>query len=425
MSEQLLIKNAHIIGAGEPFNGDILVADGKISAIGSFDAPSDCETIDATGLVAAPGLIDLHVHLRDPGLTHKEDIISGCKAAAAGGVTGVVAMPNTKPSVDNEETLAYILEKAKNASAKVYPVAAVTKGLKGEELVDFDTLSAAGACAFSDDGEPVKTAPLLLEALKASQRCGKPFLAHCEEKSLALGGLMNEGEVSQKLGVKGIPNAAEDIGTAREIAAAMSTGTRVHICHVSTAESVNIIRAAKAVGADVTAETCPHYFALTEDKLLSRDADYRMNPPLRTEKDRLAIIEGIVDGTIDAIATDHAPHAESEKADFLSAPNGSVGIETSLSAGITYLVKTGIITLRKLIDMMSTVPAKILGVEGGSLAVGSAADIVVFSESESWTVDPDKLHGKSKNTPFKGMKLCGRVKYTILNGKTVYKDEVL
>ncbi len=425
MSEQLLIKNAHIIGAGEPIDGDILVEDGKISAIGSFDKPSCCDVIDATGLVAAPGLIDLHVHLRDPGLTHKEDIISGCKAAAAGGVTGVVAMPNTKPAVDNAETLEYILEKSKNASAKIYQVAAVTKGLSGEELVDFDALSDAGACAFSDDGEPVKTAQFVLDALKAAKRCGKPFLAHCEEKSLALGGLMNEGAVSQKLGVKGIPGAAEDIGTAREIAAAMSTGTKVHICHVSTAESVNIIRAAKAVGADVTAETCPHYFALTEEKLLSRDADYRMNPPLRTERDRLAIIEGIADGTIDAIATDHAPHAESEKADFLHAPNGSVGIETSLAAGITYLVNTGVITLQKLIDMMSTVPAKILGVEGGTLAVGSAADIVLFSETERWTVNPDKLHGKSKNTPFKGIELCGRVKYTILNGKTVYKDEVL
>ncbi len=425
MSEQLLIKNAHIIGAGEPLDGDILVKDGRISAIGSFEAPTDCEVIDAQGLVAAPGLIDLHVHLRDPGLTHKEDIISGCKAAAAGGVTGVVAMPNTKPSVDSVETLEYILEKSKNASAKVYPVAAVTKGLSGEELVDFDVLSTAGACAFSDDGEPVKTVPFLIEALKASKRSGKPFLAHCEEKSLALGGLMNEGEISQKLGVKGIPNAAEDIGTAREIAAAMSVGAKVHICHVSTAQSVNIIRAAKAVGAEVTAETCPHYFALTEEKLLSRDADYRMNPPLRTEKDRLAIIEGIIDGTIDAIATDHAPHAESEKADFLRAPNGSVGIETSLAAGITYLVKTGAITLEKLIDMMSTVPAKILGVEGGSLSVGSVADIVLFSETESWTVDPEKLHGKSKNTPFKGIELFGRVKYTILNGKTVYKDEVL
>ena len=331
-------------------------------------------------------------------------------------------MPNTKPATDSAEVLKYILEKAEDADAKVYPVAAATEGLRGEKLNDFEALSTAGACAFSDDGEPVKTAPLLLRALEAAKRCGKPFLAHCEEKSLAAGGLMNEGKISEQLKVQGIPAAAEDIGTARELAAALSTGTRVHICHVSTASSVKLIREAKEAGADVTAETCPHYFALTEEKLLSRDADFRMNPPLRTEEDRLAVIQGIADGTIDAIATDHAPHSPEEKCDFLTAPNGSVGLETSLAAGITYLVNTGVITLDKLISMMSTVPAEILGVEGGRLAEGRAADIVLFSPSERWTVCPEKLHGKSKNTPFKGTELCGRVKYTILNGRIVYRD---
>lgn len=422
MSDRLLIKNAHIIGAGEPFDGNILVRDGKIAAVGAVNDDGSCEVIDASGLVAAPGLIDLHVHLRDPGLTYKEDIASGCRAAAAGGVTGVAAMPNTKPETDSAEVLKYISEKSAAADAKVYPVAAATVGLRGEELNDFEALSAAGACAFSDDGEPVKTAPLLLRALEAAKRCGKPFLAHCEEKSLAAGGLMNEGKISELLKVQGIPAAAEDIGTARELAAALSTGTRVHICHVSTASSVKLIRAAKEAGADVTAETCPHYFALTEEKLLSRDADFRMNPPLRTEEDRLAVIQGIADGTIDAIATDHAPHSPEEKSDFLTAPNGSVGLETSLAAGITYLVNTGVITLDKLISMMSTVPADILGVEGGRLAEGRAADIVLFSPSERWTVCPEKLHGKSKNTPFKGTELCGRVKYTILNGRIVYRD---
>lgn len=422
MSDRLLIKNAHIIGAGEPFDGDILVRGGKIAAVGAVNDDGSCEVIDASGLVAAPGLIDLHVHLRDPGLTYKEDIVSGCRAAAAGGVTGVAAMPNTRPATDSAEVLKYISEKAEDADAKVYPVAAATEGLRGEKLNDFETLSAAGACAFSDDGEPVKTAPLLLRALEAAKRCGKPFLAHCEEKSLAAGGLMNEGKISEQLKVQGIPAAAEDIGTARELAAALSTGTRVHICHVSTASSVKLIRAAKEAGADVTAETCPHYFALTEEKLLSRDADFRMNPPLRTEEDRLAVIQGIADGTIDAIATDHAPHSPEEKSDFLTAPNGSVGLETSLAAGITYLVNAGVITLDKLISMMSTVPAEILGVEGGRLAEGRAADIVLFSPSERWTVCPEKLHGKSKNTPFKGTELCGRVKYTILNGRIVYRD---
>lgn len=422
MSDRILIKNAHIIGAGEPFDGNILVRDGKIAAIGAVNDDGSCEVIDASGLVAAPGLIDLHVHLRDPGLTYKEDIVSGCRAAAAGGVTGVAAMPNTKPATDSTEVLKYISEKAAAADAKVYPVAAATEGLRGEKLNDFEALSTAGACAFSDDGEPVKTAPLLLRALEDAKRCGKPFLAHCEEKSLAAGGLMNEGKISEQLKVQGIPAAAEDIGTARELAAALSTGTRVHICHVSTASSVKLIRAAKEAGADVTAETCPHYFALTEEKLLSRDADFRMNPPLRTEEDRLAVLQGIADGTIDAIATDHAPHSPEEKCDFLTAPNGSVGLETSLAAGITYLVNTGVITLDKLISMMSTVPAEILGVEGGRLAEERAADIVLFSPSERWTVCPEKLHGKSKNTPFKGRELCGRVKYTILNGRIVYRD---
>lgn len=422
MSDRLLIKNAHIIGAGEPFDGNILVRDGKIAAVGAVNDDGSYEVIDASGLVAAPGLIDLHVHLRDPGLTYKEDIISGCRAAAAGGVTGVAAMPNTKPATDSTEVLKYISEKSAAADAKVYPVAAATEGLRGEKLNDFEALSAAGACAFSDDGEPVKTAPLLLRALEAAKRCGKPFLAHCEEKSLAAGGLMNEGKISEQLKVQGIPAAAEDIGTARELAAALSIGTRVHICHVSTASSVKLIRAAKAAGVEVTAETCPHYFALTEEKLLSRDADFRMNPPLRTEEDRLAVIQGIADGTIDAIATDHAPHSPEEKSDFLTAPNGSVGLETSLAAGITYLVNTGVITLEKLISMMSTVPAEILGVEDGRLAEGRTADIVLFSPSERWTVCPEKLHGKSKNTPFKGRELCGRVKYTILNGRIVYRD---
>ena len=419
---KLLIKNARIISAGETVNGNILVEDGKISAIGEFEIPNDCEVIDAAGYTVAPGLIDLHVHLRDPGFTYKEDIISGCKAAAAGGVTGLVAMPNTKPTVDTPETVKYILDKAKDADSKVYPVAAATKNLITDELTDFDALVEAGAAAFSDDGVPVKTAPALVESLKAAFRLGKPFLAHCEESSISGKGIINEGKVSKELGGEGIPGAAEDLGTAREIAAAMSTNTAVHVCHVSTKTSVEIIRGAKSVGANVTAETCPHYFAFTEDKLLTRDADFRMNPPLRTEIDKEAVIEGIKDGTIDVIVTDHAPHSVEEKSDFLKSPNGSIGVETSFAASMTYLVKPGYITIEKLIDMMSTKPAKILGIEAGELKVGRDADIVIFDENEKWVVDENKLHGKSKNTPFKGLELCGRVKYTILNGKIVYKN---
>lgn len=419
---KLLIKDARIVGAGDVVSGNILIEDGKIAAIGIFDVPEDCEIIEAKGCVAAPGLIDLHVHLRDPGFTYKEDIITGCKAAAAGGVTGIAAMPNTNPTVDTPETVRYILEKAKDADSKVYPVAAATKNLVTDELTDFDALAEAGAAAFSDDGVPVKTAPALMASLKAAHRLGKPFLAHCEEKVLAGRGIINEGKVSKQLGVEGIPGAAEDLGTAREIAAAMSSNTSVHVCHVSTKASVDIIRGAKAVGAHITAETCPHYFAFTEDELLTRDADFRMNPPLRTEQDRKAIIDGIIDGTLDVISTDHAPHSVEEKSDFLHSPNGSIGVETSFAASLTYLVKPGYITLEKLIDMMSTKPAKILGIEAGELLVGRDADIFIFDENEKWVVNVDKLHGKSKNTPFKSRELYGCVKYTILNGKIVYKN---
>lgn len=420
----LLIKNVYIINGDNSSQEpqDILINDGIIAAVGK-DLPSDAEkVIDGAGLFASPGFIDMHVHLRDPGQTHKEDIFTGCEAAAAGGVTTVAAMPNTAPSVDTAEAVEYIVKKAADAKARVIPVAAITKGLAGKELTDMQALVKAGAGAFSDDGVPVATSALMLEAMKKAKALGVPVLAHCEDSSLAAGGKMNEGEISRSLGVKGIPGAAEDAGTARELALAFSSGTRVHICHVSTAESVELIRAAKAMGADVTAETCPHYFTLTEEELKKRDADYRMNPPLRKERDKNAIIAGIIDGTIDVIATDHAPHSKEEKADFVSAPNGSVGLETSFAASLTALVKTGKITLPKLVSMISAVPAKLLGLDCGEIAVGKPADIAVFDIGEKWVVNPARLHGKSANTPFKGMELTGKVKYTVCRGRVVFQD---
>ena len=419
----LLIKNAHVVSPADGINDvlDILIEGGKIARIGK-DLHAD-EEINAEGLYAVPGLTDMHVHLRDPGQTQKEDIITGCRAAAAGGVTSLLAMPNTAPAVDNPETVRYILDKAKNADAKVYVAASVTKGLKSIEPTDLEALKNAGAAALSDDGRPVENTKFLSDAMKKAPKLGMTVAAHCEDLFLADGGKINEGEVSRALGIKGIPASAEDCGTAREIALAAAENVPIHICHVSTKTSVALVRDAKRRGVKVTAETAPHYFSLTEKELLKRDADYRMNPPLRTAEDVKAIIEGLQDGTLDCIATDHAPHTPEEKADFEKAPNGSIGMETSLAVGITYLVKTGLLTFDELVRKMSVNPAKILGIEAGSLSAGSSADIVLVDINEQWTVDVDSLHGKSKNTPFKGMTLTGRVKKTLLNGKVVFECE--
>ena len=417
----LLIKNAHVVSPAEGINDvlDILVEGGRIARIGK-DLHAD-EEINAEGLYAIPGLTDMHVHLRDPGQTQKEDIITGCRAAAAGGVTSLLAMPNTAPTVDSPKTVRYILEKAKNADAKVYVAASITKGLKSAEPTDLEALKNAGAVALSDDGRPVENTKFLSDAMKKAPKLGLTVVAHCEDLFLADGGKINEGKVSRQLGVKGIPASAEDCGTAREIALAAAENVPVHICHVSTKTSVALVRDAKRRGVKVTAETAPHYFSLTEKELLKRDADYRMNPPLRTEEDVKVIIEGLQDGTLDCIATDHAPHTPEEKADFEKAPNGSIGMETSLAVGITYLVKTGLLTFEELVRKMSVNPAKVLGIEAGSLSVGSPADIALVDINEQWTVDVDSLHGKSKNTPFKGMTLTGRVKKTLLNGKVVFE----
>ena len=418
----ILIRNVRIL---DPVNGmdtvgEIFIRDGSFAPVTAPDA--DTQVIDGTGLTAAPGLIDLHVHLRDPGQTDKEDILSGCRAAAAGGVTQLLAMPNTKPAVDTPEIVRYIAEKAKNADARVHIVGAITKGLGGHEATDIAALRQAGISALSDDGVPVLDTSIMVAAMqKAAQSdIDIPVTAHCEDPYLA-GGKVNEGAVSRALGVKGMPCAAEDAGTARELALAESYGLPIHICHVSTATSAAMIRDAKKRGVRVTAETAPHYLMLTEEALLQRDADYRMNPPLRTERDRLAMIEALKDGTIDAIATDHAPHTPQEKADFVQAPNGSIGMETSFAAAYTVLVKGGILREAELIRKMSVNPAHILKTYGGTLSVGAPADLMLY-RAEEWTVDPEKLHGKSKNTPFKGLTLAAKVKLTIYQGRIVFNE---
>lgn len=423
--DRLLIRGARVVSPADrpEFTGDILIENGIFARIGGKSGSAGAEIVEAAGLVAAPGLVDMHTHLRDPGFPEKEDVLSGCRAAAAGGVTSLLCMPNTDPTVDGARTVRYILEKAERADARVYVAGAITRGLGGKELSDFQELKDAGAVALSDDGRPVENAALMALAMRRASALGLRVLSHCEELSLSAGGKANEGEVSERLGVKGVPAAAEDCGTAREIALAAAYGVPVHICHVSTANSVAMVRDAKRRGVRVTAETAPHYFSLTERELLSRDADYRMSPPLRTEADRLAVIEGLRDGTIDAVATDHAPHTPGEKTDFLTAPNGVVGLETSLAAGITYLVKPGLLGLEKLISLMSPAPAAVLGIPGGHIREGDPADLVLFDPEERWTVDPEKLHGKSRNAVFKGRELIGRVKLTVCRGKIVFQSK--
>lgn len=427
--EKMLIANARILDPScEPpvdFIGDILIEGDRIIKVGSNLAQTKiaqgAQHIDASGLCAAPGFLDIHVHLRDPGFTHKEDIITGCKAAAAGGVTGVCCMPNTKPVTDSEEVLSYILDKAKDADARVYPIASITKGMLGQELNDIAALHACGAVAVSDDGRPVENGGMMLKALKEAYKAGVPVISHCEDLTIIDGGIINEGRISKELGVKGMDRASEDSITAREIVLAESSDTAIHIAHVSTKGSVQLIREAKARGVKVTCETAPHYMMMTDELLLSYNANFRMNPPLREQEDCEAIVEGVLDGTIDAIVTDHAPHAAEEKANFLKAPNGIVGLETSFAAACTVLLHQCGMSLLDLVKLMSTNPANLLRLPGGTLREGSLADIVLFDPDRSWTVDAEKLHSKSKNTPFDGLELTGRVVRTILGGKTVFE----
>lgn len=423
INSKIIIENVRVISpdCNKDDIANIYVKNGKFSD--AFKADEMTKVVDGTDLVAFPGLVDLHVHLRDPGQTAKEDIITGTNAAAAGGVTSLLCMPNTSPAIDNAGVISYIKEKSNNAKARVYIAASITKGLEGKEATDLLTLRKAGAIGLSDDGRPVLDEKIMAEAMKMAPSLGMTVVAHCEDLELAEGGKINEGRMSQRLGIKGIPNAAEDNGTKREILIAEENKVPVHICHVSTKTSVEIIRQAKKRGVKVTAETAPHYFTLTEDVLEKRDADYRMNPPLRTEEDRLAVIEGLADGTLDCIATDHAPHTEEDKADFVKAPNGSIGMETSLAATLTQLYHNGNFTLLDVARLMSYNPANILKINAGAIKIGADADIALVDINREWTVDRDKLHGKSKNTPFKNMKLKGKVVATYLGGQLVFEDK--
>lgn len=412
----ILIKNIRAVDAGNDVNTDVFISDGKIAEVGKNIRLGADEVIDGTDLVLMPSLFDMHVHFRDPGLTHKEDINSGCQAALVGGVTGVLAMPNTKPPCDNPETIRYIIEKSKNTGVDVYPVGCITSGMSGNGLCDYEALKKAGCICISDDGRPVENAEMMRKALELTKENGLLAASHCEDLSIINCGIMNKGEVSEKLGVKGMDRASEDYITAREMILAHSVDARIHICHVSTKGSTDMIRIAKSKGVKVTCETAPHYFMLTEKLLEKRDADYRMNPPLRTAEDVKAIIEGIKDGTIDCIITDHAPHTAEEKADFEKAPNGVVGLETSFAATLTALYHTGEVTLKKLVQLMCVNPRKILGLEIPAIQPGKSADLMIADIDMMWTVEPDKLHSKSHNTVFKGQTLTGKPLVTISKG---------
>ena len=424
----ILLKNGCVVDTQNQTLSpmDLLLEGSVISAIAPGIAAKGHETIDCTGKVIAPGLVDMHVHFRDPGLTYKEDIVTGSAAAAAGGFTTVACMPNTKPVLDTPEQMQYVLEKSKSqGSCRVLPIGAVTVGQQGETLTDFSALSEAGAVAFSDDGVPVTSAVRMRDALKAAKALHKIVISHCEDGEMVKNYAVNEGEVSRQLGLPGRPAIAEDLMVARDLMLAAETGAHVHIAHVSTKGSAALIRQAKANGVSVTAETCPQYFIYTEQEILKKGTMARVNPPLRTEEDRQAILEAVLDGTLDCIVTDHAPHSAEEKARPLAdAPSGMVGLETSLAACLTFLVKPGYLTVPQLIAKMSLVPAGILGLEAGALTPGGAADLCVFDPSEVWTVNPADFRSKGRNTVFAGDQLTGRVKLTICGGAVTYRNGI-
>jgi dihydroorotase len=428
-----LIQGGHVIDPGR-VNGvaDVLIEDGKVVAIGHdllvkrTRKSGEIHVIDAANKLVVPGFVDLHVHLREPGFEYKETIKTGTAAAAAGGFTSVCCMPNTHPVNDSQAITEFILEQARMAgNARVFPVGAITKGSEGKELAEIGDLRRAGCVAISDDGQPVMNSMVMRRAMEYALAFDLPVIDHCEDLHLSEGGCMNEGIVSTQLGLQGVPAAAEDVMVSRNLALAELTGARLHLAHLSTVGSVRMVREAKARGIRVTAEACPHHFTLTEEAVRRFNTLAKMNPPLRTWDDVHAIKEGLRDGTIDVIATDHAPHAGQEKQqEFAAAPNGIVGLETALPLTLA-LVEEGILTLESAIEKLTTAPAKAFSLRTGTLAPGVDADVVIVDAQHTWEIDPSHFRSKSRNTPFAGWKVKGRVKTTLLGGKIVYDLEAV
>ena len=418
----MIFRNADVVLSDGVKKLDLRVEDGKIAELAEH---LEGEGVDCTGLTIFPGLIDMHVHLREPGFEKKENIESGSRAAVKGGFTQVCCMPNTKPVTDNKVVVSYIKNRAREVGlCKVNPIGAITEGQEGKNLAAIGAMEAAGAVAVSEDGKSVVATNLMANAMLYAADFGLKCLCHCEDASLVDGGVVNEGYYSTLTGLKGSIRAAEDIIIAREICLAESLSLPVHICHVSTYSGVQLIREAKARGVQVTAETCPHYFTLTDEVIATFDTNTKVNPPIRAEKDRLAIIEGLKDGTLDCIVTDHAPHHEDDKnVEYALAAFGISGLETSFALSYTQLVKGGVLTLSELADKMSANPAAILNLQGGTLEVGAPADLTIVDLNKAWTIDPKDFVSKGKNTPFAGREVYGRVKYTVVDGDIKYRED--
>lgn len=425
MPDLLWIKNGRVIDPATKRDavGDVFAIDGKIVASLSGAQKKQARVVDAKGLVVAPGLVDIHVHFREPGQTHKENILTGSRAAAAGGFTTVVCMPNTSPVIDNAGTLQLVNGAAAKAAVRVYPTACITAGMQGKQLAPHGTLKANGAVALTDDGLCIQSNELMRRAVEYAKMFDLCVLDHCQDDSLTEKAVMNEGTVSTRLGLKGWPHAAEDIIVARNIILSHYTGAHIHMQHISSAYSVELLRRAKKDGVRVTAEATPHHIALTDEALATYDTHFKMNPPLRTEADRQAIIAGLKDGTLDCIGTDHAPHSPDEKdREFDYAPNGIIGLETALAVTLDVLVGEARFKLPYVIDLMTRRAANILKLPAGTLAEGAHADVCLFDPTESWTYDATKGQSKSRNSPWHGKKLTGRVQTTIVGGKIVFDN---